>query len=160
MIVLRTSVQYNSRNRIPGIAMSVRALLAQANVSYAFNTSAILTPCLAFSLSLLQILYFECRIDSRGEKGYIGLGFCDRNYRLDKLPGWEKNSFGFHGDDGHKFRGPSKSAFGVELVRIETNALLLFLCCRSGTPYSSNWKAGDVIGCGMDLNKEEIFFTK
>ena len=51
--------------------------------------------------------------------------------------GWEKNSFGYHGDDGHSF-------------------------CSSGTgiPYGPTFTTGDVIGCGVNLIDNTCFYTK
>lgn len=51
--------------------------------------------------------------------------------------GWEKNSYGYHGDDGHSF-------------------------CSSGTgkPYGPTFTTGDVIGCGVNLIDNACFYTK
>lgn len=49
---------------------------------------------------------------------------------------WELNSYGYHGDDGHKF-----SASG------------------HGAPYGPRFSTGDTVGAGIDLDKREIFFT-
>lgn len=51
--------------------------------------------------------------------------------------GWDKNSYGYHGDDGHSF-------------------------CSSGTgqPYGPTFTTGDVIGCGVNLVDNTCFYTK
>lgn len=51
--------------------------------------------------------------------------------------GWDKHSYGYHGDDGHSF-------------------------CSSGTgqPYGPTFTTGDVIGCGVNLNDNTCFYTK
>ena len=61
----------------------------------------------------------------------INLILCSR------LIGWEKNSYGYHGDDGHSF-------------------------CSSGTgkPYGPTFTTGDVIGCGINLIDNTCFYTK
>ena len=53
------------------------------------------------------------------------------------MSGWEKNSYGYHGDDGHSF-------------------------CSSGTgkPYGPTFTTGDVIGCGVNLIDNTCFYTK
>jgi len=53
------------------------------------------------------------------------------------VSGWEKNSYGYHGDDGHSF-------------------------CSSGTgkPYGPTFTTGDVIGCGVNLIDNTCFYTK
>ena len=32
------------------------------------------------------------------------LGFSDAGFKLSRQPGWEPNSYGYHGDDGRKYR--------------------------------------------------------
>jgi hypothetical protein len=49
---------------------------------------------------------------------------------------WEANSYGYHGDDGKKF-----AASGV------------------GEEYGPKFGAGDVVGAGLHLDKQEMFFT-
>lgn len=53
------------------------------------------------------------------------------------MPGWNKGSWGYHGDDGKIFK-----QYGI------------------GYPFGELYGAGDVIGCGADLERYEIFFTK
>lgn len=53
------------------------------------------------------------------------------------LPGWEKNSYGYHADDGCVF---SSSA--------------------TGQSYGPTFTTGDVVGCGLNLILRSIFFTK
>lgn len=52
-------------------------------------------------------------------------------------PGWDKHSYGYHGDDGHSF-------------------------CSSGTgqPYGPTFTTGDVIGCCVNLINNTCFYTK
>ena len=53
------------------------------------------------------------------------------------ITGWEKQSYGYHGDDGHSF-------------------------CSSGTgkPYGPTFTTGDVIGCCINLIDNTCFYTK
>ncbi|XP_046687639.1 LOW QUALITY PROTEIN: ran-binding protein 9-like [Homalodisca vitripennis] len=53
------------------------------------------------------------------------------------VTGWDKHSYGYHGDDGHSF-------------------------CSSGTgqPYGPTFTTGDVIGCGVNLIDNTCFYTK
>ncbi|CAI2169231.1 3659_t:CDS:2 [Funneliformis geosporum] len=83
------------------------------------------------------LFYFEVEITSKGENGYLGVGFCEKEVRLDRLPGWEPKSFGYHGDDGNKF---------------ESNG--------TGAPYGPIFTTGDIIGCGINFYKKKAFYTK
>ncbi|KAI9018044.1 concanavalin A-like lectin/glucanase domain-containing protein [Phycomyces nitens] len=83
------------------------------------------------------IYYYEVKILSKGENGYIGIGFSGPTNDLDRLPGWDKKSWGYHGDDGFCFSGSG-----------------------SGVPYGPRFTTGDVIGCCMDFANNTIFYTK
>ncbi|XP_064636061.1 uncharacterized protein LOC135493099 isoform X2 [Lineus longissimus] len=75
--------------------------------------------------------YFEIGILDMGKKGTISLGIIPENYPNDQQIGWRDRSVGYHGDDG-----------GVFL--------------SSGYPQKKlvTWKAGDVIGCGVNFNDD------
>jgi len=83
------------------------------------------------------IYYFEVTILSRGKEGLIGIGFSGARPNLNRLPGWESESWGYHGDDGFSFA-----------------------CSASGKPYGPKFSARDVIGCGMNFRTGTAFFTK
>ncbi|KAF9456815.1 hypothetical protein BDZ94DRAFT_1285571 [Collybia nuda] len=78
------------------------------------------------------VYYYEVTILSKGQKGFAG-----RDVKLSRLPGWEPNSWGYHGDDGFSFSAE-----------------------RAGTPYGPTFGTGDVIGCGIDFTTHKAFFTK
>jgi hypothetical protein len=52
---------------------------------------------------------------------------------LNSLPGWESASWGYHGDNGHKYSD------------------------NTGTPYGETFETGDVIGCKVRLNYDVVF---
>ncbi|KAK3822831.1 MAG: concanavalin A-like lectin/glucanase domain-containing protein [Benniella sp.] len=83
------------------------------------------------------IYYFEVYIKSKGEQGYIGVGVCNPLVPLDRLPGWEPQSWGYHGDDGNSFGG-----------------------CGSGRPFGPVFTTGDTIGCGVNFRDMSLFYTK
>lgn len=56
---------------------------------------------------------------------------------LARLPGWETDSYGYHGDDGHVYAGH-----------------------QSGKTYGPSFSAGDTIGCGVNFKTGNAFFTK
>ena len=49
------------------------------------------------------LFYFEVEIVDAGQRGYIGVGLSGRAVNLGRLPGWERSSWGYHGDDGMVF---------------------------------------------------------
>lgn len=67
----------------------------------------------------------------------IGVGFSGAKASLEKFPGWEPESWAYHGDDGKSF------------------------CCQStGKPYGPTFTTGDIIGCGVNFMTGCAFFTK
>ena len=56
---------------------------------------------------------------------------------ISSFPGWQKHSYGYHGDDGNSF-------------------------CSSGTGqlYGPTFTTGDVIGCCVNLIDNTCFYTK
>uniref|UniRef100_A0A8B9FEP9 Ran-binding protein 10 n=1 Tax=Amazona collaria TaxID=241587 RepID=A0A8B9FEP9_9PSIT len=83
------------------------------------------------------IYYFEVKIVSKGRDGYMGIGLSAQGVSTNRLPGWDKHSYGYHGVDGHSF-------------------------CSSGTgqPYGPTFTTGDVIGCCVNLVNNTCFYTK
>lgn len=83
------------------------------------------------------LYYFEIKVVSKGRDGYIGVGLCAHGVNMNKLPGWEKDSYGYHADDGHSF-------------------------CTSGAgeDYGPTFTTGDVVGCGVNLINKTCFYTK
>ncbi|VEU41360.1 unnamed protein product [Pseudo-nitzschia multistriata] len=66
----------------------------------------------------------------------VGLGTKDFNNRT-RMPGWDRQSFGYHGDDGGIFH-----ASGGMLKQ-----------------YGPKFGPGDTVGCGVDYISKGIFFT-
>lgn len=76
---------------------------------------------------------------NKGQKGHISIGFAGRDVKLSRLPGWENNSWGYHGDDGCSFAADKSG---------------------TGTPYGPTFGTGDIVGCGIDFTTHRAFFTK
>lgn len=84
------------------------------------------------------IYYFEVSILSRKrDETTICVGFNHKQVSLARLPGWEADSWGYHGDDGHAFGGQSV-----------------------GKHYGPPFSPGDTIGCGVNFRTGCAFFTK
>ena len=51
------------------------------------------------------LYYYEVKIISKGRDGYMGIGLSMQQVSTNRLPGWDKLSYGYHGDDGNAFCG-------------------------------------------------------
>ena len=83
------------------------------------------------------IYYYEITILSKGRDSPIAIGFSALNVVNNRMPGWEPDSWAYHGDDGHAF-------------------------CQSapGKPYGPKFGSSDVIGCGVNFKSGTAFFTR
>lgn len=57
---------------------------------------------------------------------FMGIGLADKSVNMNRLPGWEKDSYGYHGDDGNSF-----SSSG------------------NGKKYGPTFTTGDIIGSSL-----------
>ncbi|OTB07045.1 hypothetical protein M426DRAFT_54290 [Hypoxylon sp. CI-4A] len=85
------------------------------------------------------IYYFEVTVLSRRrDETSVCIGFSTKNVPLIRPPGWEPESWGFHGDDGDLYSG-----------------------ANVGRSYEGQgFGPGDTIGCGINFRTREAFFTK
>ncbi|KNG48813.1 ran-binding protein [Stemphylium lycopersici] len=84
------------------------------------------------------IYYYEITVISKGKDGrMIGIGFSGPKVALSRIPGWEPDSYAYHGDDGQVFSNTT-----------------------SGKSYGPKFGTLDVIGCGINFRTNTAFFTK
>lgn len=83
------------------------------------------------------LYYFEIRFISKGREGLMGVGLTSAQVVLTKLPGWTRESYGYHADDGNAFNGDGR-----------------------GNQFGPTFTTDDVIGCGYNLVEGKCFFTK
>ncbi|PSR87304.1 CTLH/CRA C-terminal to lish motif domain-domain-containing protein [Coniella lustricola] len=84
------------------------------------------------------LYYYEVTILSRKHNDTtIGIGFSGKNVSMNRAPGWEPESWGYHGDDGH-----------------------IFASQNVGKNYGPTFSVGDTIGCGVNFRTHTAFFTK
>ena len=87
--------------------------------------------------------YFELTVVESGKDGAIGIGFTPSSSGSDSMPGWDKNSVGYHGDVGS-------------------------ICYESCYPIATTetFETGDVVGCEFtrsvveNVQLAEYRFTK
>lgn len=73
-----------------------------------------------------KFTYYQVQIINYGTRGTIGIGLAHKEYALNRQPGWDKASIGYHCDDGR-----------------------LFYENGSGHCIYSAAQQGDIIGCGV-----------
>ncbi|KAK3327322.1 hypothetical protein B0T19DRAFT_484453 [Cercophora scortea] len=84
------------------------------------------------------VYYFEITIlNKRKEDTTIGIGFSGRSVALQRAPGWEPESWGYHGDDGHCFASQNV-----------------------GKSYGPKFGPGDTVGCLLNFRLGQALFTK
>ncbi|XP_055838656.1 ran-binding proteins 9/10 homolog isoform X2 [Episyrphus balteatus] len=83
------------------------------------------------------LYYFEVKIISKGKNGYMGIGLTSENFKMNRLPGWDKQSYGYHGDDGNSFSASNR-----------------------GQSYGPTFTTDDIIGCGVNFVNNTCFYTK
>ncbi|KAA8916878.1 hypothetical protein TRICI_000997 [Trichomonascus ciferrii] len=83
------------------------------------------------------VYYYETEILENGANDCISIGMCDAEAPLNKMPGQESPSWGYHGDDGR-----------------------IMACQGTSKDYGPKFGAGDIIGCGVNFRKNCIFYTK
>ncbi|PKY14572.1 hypothetical protein RhiirB3_466167, partial [Rhizophagus irregularis] len=84
--------------------------------------------------------YYEITILSNpnNDQTIIAIGLATKNYSINRLPGCDTHSVGFHSDEGRTFHNEG----------------------YTGSKYAEKWgKIDDVIGCGYCPNTGQIFFT-
>ncbi|KAL9342356.1 hypothetical protein Peur_065681 [Populus x canadensis] len=83
------------------------------------------------------VYYFEIYVKNAGDKGQIAIGFSNHTFKMRRQPGWEANSYGYHGDDGNLYRGPG-----------------------TGEAFGPTFTTNDTVGAGINYTSQEFFFTK
>ncbi|PGG98481.1 hypothetical protein AJ79_08853 [Helicocarpus griseus UAMH5409] len=85
------------------------------------------------------IYYFEVTVLAKPKDGMICVGFMSDKPSLERLPGWEPDSWAYHGDDGRTFSGDSQG---------------------QGKVYGPKYATNDTVGCGVNFATNTAFFTR
>ena len=83
------------------------------------------------------IYYFEMKVLSNAAERLCYIGLTHSSSDLQRAPGWDRCTYGYHGDDGKSFKETGR-----------------------GTTYGPTFGANDIIGCGLNLENRTCFFTK
>uniref|UniRef100_A0A1A9VGL5 Ran-binding proteins 9/10 homolog n=1 Tax=Glossina austeni TaxID=7395 RepID=A0A1A9VGL5_GLOAU len=83
------------------------------------------------------IYYFEVKIISKSKNGYMGIGLTAKQFRMNRLPGCDKESYGYHGAEGNSFSSAGHAQ-----------------------SYGPTFTTGDVIGCCVNFVNNTCFYTK
>lgn len=67
----------------------------------------------------------------------IAIGFASKSASISRAPGWETDSWGYHGDDGNSFASQNV-----------------------GKPYAEMFGVGDTVGCLINFRLNHALFTK
>lgn len=127
--------RWNERNKFPALKISTDGteVLLKDEVKSADDAAAVKTNY--HIPKECGLYYYEVTVLS---KGMVGIGLSGTRPSVSRLPGWEQDSWGYHGDDG-----------------------LLYSCSsNAGKAYGPSFTEGDVVGCGFDFRMRSIFFTK
>ena len=104
------------------------------NVGSVRSSNAIPSSC--------NMYYFEMEVLNAGEDGAIGIGLTGKGSRLNGMPGWSKDTVGYHGDNGLVYYNYNINKKPMKMK------------------YGPTFGTGDVVGCGIDFDSNTVFFTK
>jgi hypothetical protein len=94
---LRIPTYWNSKDRSPNIELAPGNLKMSYIGSGKSDSDAAAVRANYPIPSGCAIYYFEVCILSKGRDGYISIGFESQKVALGRLPGWEEESWGYHG---------------------------------------------------------------
>ncbi|CDS11854.1 hypothetical protein LRAMOSA04050 [Lichtheimia ramosa] len=83
------------------------------------------------------VYYYEMHVLSKGNDGYITIGFSTAESHVDRVPGYQGESWGYQGDNGNIYAGSTR-----------------------GTQYGPGFTTGDIVGCGINFANGTAFYTK
>ncbi|UZO08651.1 uncharacterized protein OCT59_028904 [Rhizophagus irregularis] len=92
----------------------------------------------SLSTPRVEYYYYEMTIFSNKNKTIIAIGLATKNHSINRLPGCDTHSVGFHSDEGRIFHNER----------------------YTGSKYDEKWgDKKDVIGCGYYPDTGQVFFT-
>ncbi|RVX72661.1 hypothetical protein B0A52_04059 [Exophiala mesophila] len=129
--------RWNEQDKYPGLDIDHRGMTLKYNGSASKADIEAASVRADFPMSpACGIYYFEVLLSYKSKDCAVAVGFSTAEASLERLPGWESSSWGYHGDDGKMFFGE-----------------------QSGRTYGPTFGHNDVVGCGINFNTGQAFFT-
>lgn len=118
-------------------ATAVVMELAPRLISY-FEVSILEPPAVVSNDLVLRTPSTPPMIPNNNASECVAVGLASHDFSLHtRMPGWDPNSFGYHGDDGGIFHASGSMV----------------------QHYGPTYGVGDVVGCGIDYIRGHIFYT-
>lgn len=129
--------RWNEQDKYPGLDIDHRGMTLKYNGSASKADIEAASVRADFPMPpACGIYYFEVQLSYKSKDCAVAVGFSTAEASLERLPGWESSSWGYHGDDGKMFFGE-----------------------QSGRTYGPTFGHNDVVGCGINFNTGQAFFT-
>jgi hypothetical protein len=93
--------------------------------------------------------YFEITIiDDFDDGDGVAIGFTNENFKKDRLPGWDLNTYGYHSDNGKLYHNSGNIAYSDKMKQFGKNF------------DTTTFSKGDVVGVGINYLKRNVYFVK
>ncbi|CAI2194753.1 5249_t:CDS:2, partial [Funneliformis geosporum] len=113
-------------------------------------------------------------IIDKGENGDIGIGFCTKSASLNKMPGCDDSSWGYHSDGKFYFENDGESYETKFCTKSESLNKMpgcddsswdyhsggKFYFENDGESYGTEFMTGDTIGCCLNFRNNTVFYTR
>ena len=157
--------------RCLGVAKDKRSVKYLGKGNHSLDCGACRTewPCPRRSL----VYYFEVTVVDAGLRGSVAIGVADGSFPLNRQPGWEPNSYAYHGHDGRRYSDSERGEpYGPRFGSGDVRPAPPHPTQPHPTPDTPHACVGkhdaphplpsrlQVIGCGLLSERRELFFTK
>jgi len=93
--------------------------------------------------------YFEITIIHDIDDGDgVAIGFTNENFKKDRIPGWDLNTYGYHSDNGKLYHNSGNIAYSDKMKQFGKNF------------DTTTFTKGDVVGVGINYLKRNVYFIK
>jgi len=93
--------------------------------------------------------YFEITIiDDLDDGDGVAIGFTNENFKKDRIPGWDFNTYGYHSDNGKLYHNSGIIAYSDKMEQFGKNF------------DTTTFTKGDVVGVGINYLERNVYFVK